>query len=57
MSPSLPPLPGRVIPREVDEEDESESTVPFEEEEEAPESSSPNTRKRSCNKDLDASFP
>ena len=36
MSPNLPPLPEGVIPREVDEEDESESTVLLEEEEGAP---------------------
>ena len=57
MSPNLPPLPEGVIPREVDEEDESESTVPLEEEEEAPESNSPDTRKRSGSEDSDASSP
>ena len=57
MSPSLPPLPEGVIPREALEEDESESTVPSDVEEEAPESGSPDTRKRSRNEDSDASSP
>uniref|UniRef100_A0ACD5VNA9 Uncharacterized protein n=1 Tax=Avena sativa TaxID=4498 RepID=A0ACD5VNA9_AVESA len=57
VSPNFPPLPEGVIPHEVDEEDESESTVPFEEEEEAPESSSPDTRKCACIEDSDVSFP
>ena len=46
-----------VIPREALEEDESESTVPSDVEEEAPESSGPDTRKRSRNEDSDASSP
>jgi len=41
VSPCMPPLPEGVIPREVLEEDESESTVPSDVEEEAPESSGP----------------
>jgi len=53
----MPPLPEGVIPREVLEEDESESTVPSYVEEEAPESSSPDTRKRSHIEDSDASSP
>ena len=57
MSPCMPPLPEGVIPREALEEDESESTVPSDVEEEAPESGSPDTRKRSRNKDSDASSP
>ena len=41
----------------MDEEDELESTVPLEEEEGAPESSDPDTRKRSYSEDSDASSP
>ena len=57
MSPCMPPLPEGIIPREALEEDESESTVPSDVEEEAPESESPDTRKRSRNEDSDASSP
>ena len=57
MSPCMPPLSEGIIPHEALEEDESESTVPSDVEEEAPESDSPDTRKRSCNKDSDASSP
>ena len=57
MSPCIPPLPEGIIPREALEEDESESTVPSDVEEEAPESESPDTRKRSCSGDSDASTP
>ena len=39
------------------EEDESESTVPSDVEEEAPESSGPDTRKRLPSEDSDASSP
>ena len=45
VSPCMPPLPEGIIPREALEEDESESTVPSDVEEEAPESDSPDTRK------------
>jgi hypothetical protein len=57
VSPCMPPLPEGIIPREALEEDESESTVPSDVEEEAPESGSPDTRKRSRNEDSDASSP
>ena len=57
VSPCMPPLPEGIIPREALEEDESESTVPSDVEEEAPESESPDTRKRSRSKDSDASTP
>ena len=57
VSPCMPPLPEGIIPREALEEDESESTVPSDVEEEAPESESPDTRKRSCSEDSDASTP
>ena len=53
----MPPLPEGVITREALEEDESESTVPSDVEEEAPELSSPDTRKRSRSKDSDALSP
>ena len=57
VSPCMPPLPEGIIPREALEEDESESTVPSDVEEEAPESESPDTRKRSRSGDSDASTP
>ena len=57
MSPCMPPLPEGIIPREAVEEDQSESTVPSDVEEEAPESESPDTRKRSRSEDSDASTP
>ena len=53
----MPPLPEGIIPREALEEDESESTIPSDVEEEALESDSPDTRKRSCIEDSDASTP
>ena len=53
----MPPLPEGVIPCEALEEDESESTVPSDVEEEAPESSGPDTHKRSRSKDSDALSP
>ena len=53
----MPPLPDGVIPHETLEEDESESTVPSDVEEEAPESESLDTRKRSRSEDSDASTP
>ena len=53
----MPPLPEGIIPREALEEDESESTVPSDVEEEAPESKSPDTRKRSRSGDSNASTP
>ena len=53
----MPPLPEGIIPREALEEDESESTVPSDVEEEAPESESPDTRKRSRSEDSDAWTP
>ena len=53
----MPPLPEGVIPLEDLEEDESESTVLSNVEEEAPESGSLDTRKRSRSKDSDASSP
>ena len=57
VSPCIPPLPEGIIPREALEEDESESTVPYDAEEEAPESGSPDTRKRSRSEDSDVSSP
>ena len=57
VSPCMPPLPEGVIPREALEEDESESIVPSDVEEEAPEFESPDTRKRSRSKVSDASSP
>ena len=53
----MPPLPEGIIPREAWEEDESESTVPSDVEEEAPESGSPDTRKHPRSNDSDVSSP
>lgn len=57
MTANLPPQPEGIIPREAEEEDESGSTVPIGEEQEAPESSDHGTRKRSCSEGSDASSP
>ena len=57
VSPCMPPLPEGIIPREALEEDESESTVPSDVEEEAPESESPDSRKHSRSGDSNASTP
>uniref|UniRef100_A0ACD5WTT1 Uncharacterized protein n=1 Tax=Avena sativa TaxID=4498 RepID=A0ACD5WTT1_AVESA len=54
---NLPPQPEGIIPREAEEEDESGSTVPIGEEQEAPESSGHGTHKHSRSKDSDASSP